>query len=99
MREYDCVSALSGSCMILIATHLPFSFANDRAVLRAVDGELLLRHAGVRLVRHGDLLRDERPLFVAVLIEVLIALLDDRLEVLVEVVDVARRVHPAGARR
>src|SRR6185503_16543583 len=77
---------------------LAVQLTHDRAVLRVVDGELLLRHAGVCLVRNGDRLRDERLLVAAVFIEVLITLFYDGLDVLVEVVGVARRVHPTGSR-
>ncbi len=52
---------------------------------------------GVRLERNDDLLHDERPLFRADAIGVAaVGLLRDRLDILVDVVDAARGVHPAG---
>ena len=79
------------------ADPLAVRVANDRAVVRAVDGEFLRRHPGVGLVRHRDLLRDERPLLVAIRVEQAVAFFHDRLGVLVNVVDAARRVHPPDA--
>ena len=55
----------------------PFAveLTHDGPVMRAKDGEFLFRHAAVGLVWHGDLAGGDRPLLVAVLVEVAVALL------------------------
>ena len=75
---------------------LAVGLADDGAVVGAVDGELLLRHARGGLVGHRDRARRHRPLLGAVLVEDAGVLLDDGLQVLVDVVDAAGGVHPAG---
>ena len=67
-------------------------------MVRAVDGEFALspfRSA----VLYGTVIFStvDRPLLGAVAVGEAVALLRHRLEVLVDVVDAARRVHPAGA--
>ena len=79
------------------ADPLAVGLPHDRAAMGPIGRELALRHAVRRFVGHHDLLRDERLLFGADLIGVAaVGLLRHRLEVLVDVVDAARRVHPAG---
>ena len=71
--------------------------ADDGAAVRLVDGELLVGHAIGGLVRHRDLRRHERTLFSADTIGVAaVGLLGHGLEVVVDVVDAAGGVHPAG---
>src|SRR5437870_3727117 len=61
----------------------------------SIDGEGLLGHTPVCLVRNLDRRRGDWTLFVAVLIEILVALLHDRFQVLINRVNGARGVHPA----
>ena len=76
---------------------LAVRLAHDRAVMCPVDGEVFLRHSGGSFVGHGNLRRGYRPLLGAVPISEAVALLRHGLEILVDVVDAARCVHPAGA--
>ncbi len=66
-------------------------------MVRAIDRELALRHAGGRLVRHDDALHRHGAFFGAVAIEHSVVFLHHGLEILVDVVGAARGVHPAGA--
>ena len=71
---------------------------HDRAAMRAIGGELLLRRPARGLVRHDNLFRDQRTLLLADAIGVAaVIFLRDRFKILVDVVDAARGVHPAGA--
>ena len=70
---------------------------HDRSAMRVVHGERRVFHRAVRrLEGNDDALLDDRPLLSADDVEALAVLLDDRLEILVDVVNAAGRVHPAG---
>ena len=71
--------------------------ADDGAVVGEICREFFLAHAGGGFVRDGDVLDGDRPIFVAVAVDEPALLASHGLEVLVDVVDAARRVHPAGA--
>ena len=77
----------------------PFAvlLADDRPVVRAIDGELLRRHAARRFVRDHDRADRYRSLLGTVLVEELVAFLHDRLEVFIDRVDTTGRVHPPRA--
>ena len=70
---------------------------HDRAMMCAIDGECLAPHPAGGFVRHGDRCHGHGPIGGAIAIEVAIALLHDGLEILVDRIDAARRVHPTGA--
>ena len=71
--------------------------ADDGAAMRLVDGEAFLSwNPVVAQVRHGDHLALQRAQFVAVLVEALAVLLDDGLGELVDHIDAAGGMHPAG---
>ena len=76
---------------------LAVGFANHRAMLRAVHGELFLGHAVGGFVRHGDFAGLDRKFLVAVLIEEAVAFFLDGLEIKAELAHSARGMHPAGA--
>ena len=77
----------------------PFAvrLADDGPVGGAIDREFLLRHAVVGFVGDGNLGGLQRALFVAVLRVVTVALLRHGFEILIDGVDAAGGVHPAGA--
>ena len=86
-----------GSCIKRMRDPLAVCFAHDRTVMRAIDGEFLLRHPVIRLVRHRDFAHRDGTLFGAVLVEVAVALLRHGFEILVDGIDAAGGVHPTGA--
>ncbi len=78
-------------------THpLAVHFPDDGPVVRAVDGEFALRHPRVGPVGHCDPSLDHGTLLVAVEVVDAVVPLHDGLQELVDVVDAARGVHPAG---
>ncbi len=77
----------------------PFAvlLANDRPVMRSVNGEFLFRHAVIGLVRDDDLCRGDGALLISVFVVEAAVLLFDRFQIFVHGIHAARSVHPAGA--
>src|SRR5438105_13118279 len=65
--------------------------------MRAINGELFLSHSVPALIGNRDCSYLQRTFFIPVLVIEIGTLLDDRFQVLVDIVDTTRCVHPTGA--
>src|SRR6266487_1269174 len=66
-------------------------------MLGSIDGESFLGHSTGGLVRHFDHRGGDGTLFVAILVIVLIALLDNRFQIFVNRINRTGGMHPAAA--
>src|ERR1039458_9603909 len=65
--------------------------------MRAVDGEMLFGHAIAGPVPHGDRRGRHRTLFGPVFVDIAVAIFLYGFEILIDGIDAAGGVHPAGA--